>query len=143
MLNIVKTSFEKKQFFSKNFSVSIKLNKNGTLTGSITYFAATLKLTKCFEGFYCLDEDNIDVVFWIDWSEVNLHRNILTAFSGRIFSYEYSHICLILKWLRIIESCALPEPFCSNDFEILLDSPSKDPASEQEKILSRISFEVF
>lgn len=143
MLNIIKTSLDEKQFFAQNFSLSLKFGENGILSGKITHFAAALKLTRCFEGFYCPKKKDINAVFFIDWSDVDLDWDVLTAFSGRIFSYKQDHICLVLKWLRISESRALPKPFCSNDFEILLDSPSIDLGKEQEKIRSRISFDVF
>lgn len=143
MLNHVKTLFDEKEFFSDNFTVSLKLLKDGSLRGKITHFAPSLKLTTPFDGLYCRHKKEIDAVFFIDWSDVNLDWKVLTAFSGRIFSYKHGHSCLILKWLRITESCALPSLFCTNDFEIMFDSPAINLRNEQQKVLRLISFDVF
>ena len=137
MFSIVETLRTKKVFFSRRFCLSLKLCDNETIKGEMEHFAGGLKLRMCFEGFYRIAGETLELAFFIDWSHPNTDSTVLTAFSGCLIMHDRDSICLLLKWLRVTELYGLAEPCCINDFEILLDCRADDVKAEQEKLLSR------
>lgn len=121
-----------KNFFSERFNLSLQLNPNGGITGTLYPFGNLEGITAEISGLYLKLNSNIVLSFMCEFADPNLTAKTFICFSGEIIRYEKQCECLILRW--VMEQNTAGCEWIDRDIDILLSSRNQDLKGEILKV---------
>ena len=127
----------RKNFFSKQFNLTLNFYPNGAINGKLFPFAELGSISKEVTGLYSIINSNCVLSFFCEFRDPNLISKTLISYLGEILNYEAKNECLILRWLMIQDAPATN--VIDRDIEILFNSRHRDGVVETRKVRRYIS----
>ena len=122
----------RKNFFSKQFNLTLNLYPNGAINGKLYPFAEFGNISKEVTGLYSIINSNCVLTFFCEFSDPNLISKTLISYLGEILNYADTNECLILRWLMIQDTPGTQ--VIDRDIEILFNSRHRDGVVETRKV---------
>lgn len=117
-------------FFSKAFSISLKLMENEILEGVLIRDHGAGKTTRPFHGLYIQTGSKIKLSFITEWWDDEAASNALMAVAGTICNCGEPSEYLMLRWFEIREKADHLTPFDETGTEILFSYSHQDSFEE-------------
>ena len=127
----------RKNFFSKQFNLTLNLYPNGAINGKLYPFAEFGSISAEVTGLYSIINSNCVLSFFCEFSDPNLISKTLISYLGEILAYDDKNECLILRWLMIQDTPG--SKVFDRDIEILFNSRHRDGVVETRKVKRYIS----
>lgn len=126
-----------KNFFSKQFNLTLNFYPNGAIHGKLFPFAEFGSISKEVSGLYSIIKSSCVLSFFCEFRDPNLISKTLISYLGEILTYDDKNECLILRWLMVQDTPGAK--VTDRDFEILFNSRHRDGVVEMRKVQRYIS----
>ena len=122
----------RKNFFSKQFNLTLNFYPNGAINGRLYPFAEFGSISMEVIGLYSIINSNCVLSFFCEFRDPNLISKALISYLGEILTYDDTNECLILRWLMIQDTPG--SQVFDRDIEILFNSRHRDGVVETRKV---------
>jgi hypothetical protein len=122
----------RKNFFSKQFNLTLNFYPNGAIDGKLYPFAEFRSISTGVTGLYSTINSNCVLSFFTEFRDPNLISKTLISHLGEILTHDHKNECRFLRWLLIQD--APGTKIVDRDIEILFNSRHRDEVVETRKV---------